>query len=209
MSSLIGMSEYGRPLLESEIDPDPLRQFSRWFAEAAKVVRTPEAIVVASASLDGRPSVRMVLLKDWDERGFVFYTNYASQKAVELDANPWAALLAHWDPLGRQVRIEGSVRRVDPAESDEYFRERPRGAQIGAHASHQSQPIGSRTELEVLVERLTRELAGREVTRPEHWGGYRIEPESFEFWQHREDRLHDRLIYRIGPEGWRIGRLQP
>jgi pyridoxamine 5'-phosphate oxidase len=197
------------PLLESDLDPDPLRQFARWFAEAAEVLPMPEAMAVATATADGVPSVRMVLLKRWDADGFVFHTNYESRKAGELDANPHAALLLHWQPLGRQVRIEGAVERVSRDESEAYFRTRPRGGQVGAHASRQSRPIAGRAELDGRVADAQRELEGRDVPLPEWWGGYRVSPESYEFWQHREDRLHDRLRYVPGGSGWRIERLQP
>jgi pyridoxamine 5'-phosphate oxidase len=205
---------HSRPLLESEASPEPFAQFAKWYAEAAEVVRAPEAVAVATASVEGRPSARMVLMKAWDKAGFVFYTNYDSRKGRDLEANPHAALLFHWDPLGRQVRIEGTVSHVSGEESDRYFSGRPFGARIGAWASHQSETVASR---DVLDERV-RELAGLhgdgesdgEVPRPEWWGGYRLSPEVFEFWQSRDDRLHDRLRYsRAGATGWLLERLQP
>lgn len=188
---------------------DPVAQFSRWFEEAARVVRLPEAVAVATAGPGGAPSLRMVLLKRWDADGFVFYTNYASQKGHDLEANPQAALLAYWDPLGRQVRLEGTVERVPAAEADAYFDTRPRGHQISAQASRQSEVIGSRQELEGRVAALEAAFEGSSVPRPAWWGGYRIRPSSFEFWQHRDDRLHDRLRYLPEGGGWRIERLQP
>jgi len=169
----------------------------------------PEAAAVATATRDGSPSARMVLVKRFDERGFVFHTNYGSRKSDELEANPRAALLYYWDPLGRQVRIEGPVERIARAETAEYFRTRPRGAQIGAHASRQSRPIGSREELEAREAEVARVFADGEVPVPESWGGYRLVPETYEFWQHRDDRLHDRLRYRRDAGGWTIERLQP
>jgi pyridoxamine 5'-phosphate oxidase len=197
-----------RPLDEAEVDPDPLRQFGTWFEEAtAAGVRAPEAMAAATATSDGRPSVRMVLLKGFDEQGFVFFTGYASRKGAELEANPRAALLFYWDPLGRQVRIEGPVERVSDAESDAYFRSRPRGAQISASVSPQSRVVESRASLEALAADL--EAQGGEIPRPPTWGGFRLTPETYEFWQHRANRLHDRLRYRREDEAWKIDRLAP
>jgi pyridoxamine 5'-phosphate oxidase len=197
-------------LLESDVDPDPLEQFRRWFAEAAEVgIRAPEAMALATASATGAPSVRMVLLKSVDEHGFVFFTGYVSHKAGELDSNPRAALLFYWDPLGRQVRIEGGVDRVGDAESDAYFATRPRGAQLAAIASRQSSVLSDRGELDLRVDELEARLAGSDVPRPEHWGGYRLVPDTYEFWQHRDDRLHDRLRYQREGVGWKLQRLSP
>ena len=197
-------------LRRSDLDPDPLRQFARWYAEAARAVELPEAAALATASADGRPSVRMVLVKDFDERGFKFHTGHGSRKARELAENPQGALLFHWQPAGRQVRIEGPVARTREDESELYFRTRPRDGQIAAWASAQSEVIGSRDELEARVAELEREFEGRDVPLPPHWGGYRLEAETWEFWQHRDSRLHDRLRYSRDDGGrWAIDRLSP
>jgi pyridoxamine 5'-phosphate oxidase len=197
-------------LQESAADPDPLAQFKRWYADAETAgIRAPQAMTLATASPDGAPSARMVLLKGADEAGFVFFTGYVSRKARELDANPRAALLFHWDALGRQVRIEGGVERLADEESDAYFVTRPRGAQLAAAASRQSAVLSGREELDARVRELNAEYSGQEVPRPDHWGGYRLAPESYEFWQHREDRSHDRLRYRRAGGAWLIERLSP
>lgn len=197
-------------LTRSDLVEDPLEQFRRWFAEAQESeIAAPEAMALATAAPNGGPSVRMVLLKGADESGFAFFTGYASRKAGELDANPRAALLFHWAPLGRQVRIEGAVHRVPAEESDAYFATRPRGAQLAASASRQSAELASREELDARVADLAREYADREVPRPEHWGGYRLVPEAYEFWQHRDDRMHDRFRYVRDGEAWSLERLSP
>jgi pyridoxamine 5'-phosphate oxidase len=197
-------------LRESAVDRDPLQQFHNWYAEARKAgIRAPEAMALATATLDGAPSVRMVLLKDADDRGFVFFTGYVSRKATELDANPRAALLFHWDALGRQARIEGHLQRVAGQESDAYFATRPRGAQLAAAASQQSSVLRDRAEIDDRVAELASEHEGSDVRRPEHWGGYRLVPESYEFWQHRDDRMHDRLRYRRSNGDWVVERLSP
>jgi pyridoxamine 5'-phosphate oxidase len=197
-------------LRRADVDPDPLRQFRRWYEDAKGAgVRAPEAMALATSTREGAPSARMVLLKGADEGGFSFYTGYVSRKAAELNANPRAALLFYWDPLGRQVRIEGTVERVPEEESDVYFATRPRGAQLAATASRQSSVLHGREELDERVIELVRDNAGREVPRPEHWGGYRLIPDTYEFWQHREDRLHDRLRYRRDDGVWTIERLSP
>jgi pyridoxamine 5'-phosphate oxidase len=193
------------PLRRTDLDPDPVHQFARWFAEAEGVVRAPEAMALATADAAGAPSVRMVLLKQADEDGLAFFTHYTSRKGRELEANSRAALLLYWDPLGRQVRIEGQVERVPPAESDAYFETRPHGARVAALASRQSEVIGRCEELDARVA----ELSGGEAARPEWWGGFRLVPEAWEFWQHRESRLHDRFRYRSSAGGWTIERLAP
>jgi pyridoxamine 5'-phosphate oxidase len=204
------MTERTGVLLESELDGDPLRQFGRWFAGAESAgIRAPHAMALATAMPAGAPSVRMVLLKGFDDAGFVFFTGYVSRKAVELEANPRAALLFYWDPLGRQVRVEGSVVRVPAEESDSYFATRPRGAQVAAAASRQSAVLSSRRELDSRIAQLEAELAGTEISRPEHWGGYRVVPDGYEFWQHHDDRAHDRLRYRLTGGAWTIERLSP
>lgn len=192
-------------LLEDDVAVDPLEQFRRWFAEADADNR----MALATASPDGSPSVRMVLLKAADEQGFVFFTGYESRKGGELQANPRAALLFHWAPLGRQVRIEGPVERVGAGESDAYFATRPRRAQVAASASRQGRVLANRAELDEAVADLERQYSGGEVPRPEHWGGYRMRPHTYEFWQHRDDRLHDRLRFTRDGDGWRLERLSP
>jgi pyridoxamine 5'-phosphate oxidase len=197
-------------LRKSAVDPDPLEQFRRWYADAEGAgIKAPQTMALATSTADGAPSVRMVLLKGADERGFVFFTGYVSRKAGELDANPHAALLFHWDPLGRQVRVEGRVERVREEDSDAYFATRPRGAQLAAVASRQSSVLRDRAEIDERVAELAREHEGAEVPRPEHWGGYRLVPENYEFWQHRDDRMHDRLGYRRTNGDWIVERLSP
>jgi pyridoxamine 5'-phosphate oxidase len=205
------MTDFAEPLREEDVDPDPVRQFHAWFQAAADVgVRMPEAAAVATAANDGTPSVRMVLVKRADEDGFVFYTNYESRKARELAVNPSAALLFYWDPLGRQVRIEGGVERTTADESTAYVRSRARGSQLSALSSPQSRPIANRAELEERVAELSERYADSELPLPEAWGGFRLTPQTFEFWQNRSDRLHDRLLYRRRPGGgWMIERLAP
>ncbi len=206
-----GVIDYGKPLTEEDVDPDPLRQFAIWFREAGSAgMRMPEAAALATASADGAPSVRMVLVKAVDERGFVFYSGYASRKGQELAANPRAALLFYWDPLGRQVRIEGPVEHTSLAETTDYVRSRPRASQLSALASPQSEPIASRSALEERVAELRAQHAAGELPLPASWGGFRLAPETMEFWQQRDDRLHDRLRYRRVEEGgWPIDRLAP
>jgi pyridoxamine 5'-phosphate oxidase len=205
----MAMDERAHPLDRADLDSDPVRQFERWYGEAADVTRAPEAMAIATASEDAAPSLRMVLLKGFDERGFVFYTGYESRKGSELAENPRAALLFYWDPLGRQVRIEGRVERVEREESEEYFHSRPRGAQLAALASRQSTVLGDREDLVARYAQLERELEGSDVPLPEAWGGFRLEPETYEFWQHRENRLHDRFRYRRDGRRWIIERLSP
>jgi len=204
------VSAYGTPLREQDLDGDPLRQFASWHAQAAEAgVREPGAAALATASAAGDPSVRMVLVKSFDERGFVFFSNYASRKGREIEDHPHAALLFSWDQLGRQVRIEGPVRRTSAEESAAYIRSRPRASQLSALASPQSQTVESREELERRVAELERRYAGDELPLPSDWGGFRVGPETLEFWQQRSDRLHDRLLYRRSGDRWLIERLAP
>ena len=192
------------------LSQDPLELFEHWFAEAKRAgVEVPEAMTLATATGGGVPSARMVLLKGADEDGFVFYTGYGSRKSDELEQNPRAALVFYWRPLGRQVRVEGSVERVSEPESAAYFATRPRGSQLAAWASLQSRPLGSREELDRRYAELEREYEGRDVPLPPHWGGYRLHPDAIEFWEHRENRLHDRLRYTRAREGWKVERLSP
>jgi pyridoxamine 5'-phosphate oxidase len=192
-------------LRRADIDADPARQFERWYAEAAAAQQWPERTAVATATKEGAPSVRMVLLKSFDEHGLVFFTHTTSRKGRELTANPRAALLLYWDSLGRQVRVEGNAERVSPEESDAYFATRPPGAQAGAIVSRQSDVLESRDELEARVAALD----AADVARPDTWGGFRVVPDAWEFWQHRDDRLHDRFRYRRGGGAWVIERLYP
>ena len=196
-------------LRRADLASDPLEQFRHWFAEASAALDVPEAMALATATPDGAPSARMVLLKDVDERGLVFYSHYTSRKGRELETNPQATLLFHWRPLGRQVRIEGRVERVSDAESDAYFVTRPRDAQLGALASRQSEPLGSRAELYGRLAELEGDLAPGPVPRPPTWGGFLLVPAAWEFWQHGASRLHDRFRYEREPGGWQIERLFP
>ena len=200
-----------RPLDEGAVDPDPLRQFAAWFEEAKRAgIRLPEAMTLATATADAVPSARVVLLKRFDDDGFVFFTNHESRKGRELTANPRAALVLYWGELGRQVRVEGRVERLSEEDSAAYFATRPRAAQLSAWASRQSEPVASRQALESSVALLADEFGDGDIPLPSHWGGYRVVPETIEFWQHREDRLHDRLRYRRARDGgWAVDRLSP
>ncbi len=204
-------AEYAREGLdEADAGDDPVALFGRWLDNAvAAGIHEPNAMALATADEAGRSSVRTVLLKGFDEAGAVFYTNYDSRKARELADNPWASAVLLWRELQRQVRIEGQVSRVDPVQSDAYFSSRPRGAQLGAVASRQSRPIENREALEAQVAAAERTFDGRDVERPEQWGGFRIALDVVEFWQGRPDRIHDRLRFARVADGWSRERLQP
>lgn len=206
----IGAQYEGTPLDVAACDPDPLVEFRRWF-QAAVDARIPSVNAMTLATVDerGRPAARIVLLKEVDDRGFVFFTNYTSRKGADLAAHPFAALVVFWEPLHRQVRIEGAVERVAPADSDAYFASRPRGSQIGAIASPQSSPIASRAALEALVAEAERAVGASAPMRPAHWGGYRVLPDMIELWQGQPSRLHDRVRYRRDGGRWERDRLAP
>jgi pyridoxamine 5'-phosphate oxidase len=194
----------------ADVDPDPFTEFDRWFSGAIDAgVDQPNAFVLATVGPTGRPSSRTVLMKDFDHHGFVFFTNYSSRKAAELAANDTVAMLFLWLPLHRQIRVEGRVTRVSASESDDYFATRPPAARIGAHASPQSREIPDRAWLEDRVAVIESEHADADVPRPPHWGGYRVAPDLFEFWQGRPNRLHDRVLYVPDGAGWRRTRLAP
>lgn len=198
-------------LLENDLDPDPFVQFARWF-DAAKAAQIPlaEAFTLATSTPEGAVAARVVLLKSFDDHGFSFYTNYNSTKAAELHENPRAALCFWWNALERQVRIEGAVCRTTEQESDAYFATRPRGSQLGAWTSEQSKVIAGRGDLELRFEELSKTYKDKPIPRPPHWGGYRVIPVMFEFWQGRPDRLHDRFVYRLrNAKDWTIERLSP
>jgi pyridoxamine 5'-phosphate oxidase len=196
---------------DRNVDPNPIDLFRRWFDAAVKSgSRLPDSMTLATATKDGKPSARVVLLKQYDDNGFVFYTNYNSSKARELEENPRAALVMYWTVLDRQVRVEGTVERVPPRQSDEYFKTRPRESQIGALASPQSEVIESREVLEQRYAQYDELYRIRAVERPSHWGGYILKPERIEFWQNRAGRLHDRILYQRDSSGsWSIQRLAP
>ena len=196
---------------EQNVDANPIRQFQLWFGEAMRCgMPMADAMTLCTATADGKPSARMVLLKGIDESGFVFYTNYQSRKAAELEANPFAALVFYWEPLERQVRVEGRVARISAEESDRYFQTRPRESQLGAIASPQSNVIENREVLEQGFRELEEKYRDQIIERPPHWGGYRLVPDRIEFWKGRPGRLHDRLLYELQANGeWKRSRLAP
>ena len=197
-------------LSRSSVDADPIAQFKKWFDEALSAeVMEPNAMTLATVDTTQQPSARVVLLKGFDENGFVFYTNYQSAKGEQLARNPRAALMFFWKELERQVRIEGTIRQVSRDESEAYFQSRPRGSQIGALASEQSQVVASRDELEQRFKDIEQRFAEHAVPTPSHWGGYRLTPQMVEFWQGRQSRLHDRIRYRSDKDSWHIERLEP
>jgi pyridoxamine 5'-phosphate oxidase len=197
------------PLELGDCDPNPFAQFRIWFDEAKGEMLERDAVSVATSTPDGKTSTRMVLLRHVDDYSVGWFTNYDSRKGRQLEANPFAAILWYCEPRGRQVRVEGAVEKMTSAESDDYFATRARGSQLGAHASAQSSVIASREELEQLVRAFDAEFAGRDVPRPAFWGGYRLLPNRFEFWQHRDDRLHDRIVYLPTSDGWSLERQAP
>jgi pyridoxamine 5'-phosphate oxidase len=203
--------DYGKPLREQDVKADPLSQFAIWYHDAESAgVRLPEAAALASASTDGTPSLRMVLVKSFDERGFVFFSNYESRKGRELALNPRGALLFYWDSLGRQIRITGPIEHTSSTETEAYVRRRPHESQLSALASPQSQAIESRLALEQRVAELAESYDADELPLPTNWGGFRLAVETTEFWQQRHDRLHDRLLYRRGEDAdWILERLAP
>ena len=191
-------------------EPNPFQLFRQWYLEAVDSdISDPTIMSLATVGKEGRPSGRIVLLKDFDERGFVFYTNYMSRKARQLKDNPWASLVFHWHRLGRQVRIEGRTEKVSREESDSYFSTRPRGSQLGAWASDQSQVVDSRESLDRALHMRETEFTGKEIPRPPHWGGYRLVPDRLEFWISRENRMHDRILYLPENGEWTVQRLAP
>jgi pyridoxamine 5'-phosphate oxidase len=199
-----------QPFNESQIAGDPIIQFKKWFDEAVRSEQPDaEAMTLSTATPDGHAAARIVLLKGCDERGFVFFTNYESRKSREMMSNPHVALTFYWHALHRQVRIEGMVEKVAPEESEEYFQTRPRGSQIGAWASPQSEEIGDREELERRVDGIEARFKNHPINCPPFWGGFRVKPERIEFWQGRESRLHDRILYTLRDNEWRISRLAP
>jgi pyridoxamine 5'-phosphate oxidase len=203
------VSDLWVPLDLADCDPNPFVQFQRWFDEAKGEMPERDAVALSTATPDGRSSTRMVLMRHVDDHSFGWFTNYESRKSEQLATNPVAALLWYCEPRGRQIRIEGPVEKMTSDESDAYFATRARGSQLGAHASHQSSPLASREALEARVREFDVEFEGRDVPRPPFWGGFRLTPNRFEFWQHREDRLHDRVVYLPDDAQWRLERQAP
>jgi pyridoxamine 5'-phosphate oxidase len=200
----------GKGLRRRDLDPDPIKQFNNWFTAAFNAQILDANAMTLATCVDSKPSARVVLLKDFDERGFVFFTNYASDKGRQLDKNPNAALVFYWMEVERQIRIQGKAKKTTRAESEEYFRSRPIGAQLGAWASHQSEAIDARRVLDARLEEMKQRFAEGPIPLPPHWGGYRLKPERVEFWQGRPDRLHDRFRYTLQRDGsWKIDRLAP
>jgi pyridoxamine 5'-phosphate oxidase len=201
---------YSSPLDEGSVERDPILQFKKWFAESVSCSQPdPEAMTLSTVSSAGDASARIVLLRVVDLRGFVFFTNYESRKSRDLISNPRAALTFYWSSLNRQVRIEGLVERVSREESEEYFQTRPRGSQLGAWASPQSEEIANRSSLDRLLTEIERKFEGQPIPCPPFWGGFRLQPSRIEFWQGRENRLHDRILYLLNNERWLISRLAP
>jgi len=197
-------------LRRSDLDPDPIKQFSNWFTAAIEAgIRDVNAMSLATAGPDAKPSVRVVLLKGFDQDGFIFFTNYESEKGAQLEANPYGSISFYWIELDRQIRISGKTEKTSREESQTYFHSRPIGSQLGAWVSHQSEVIDARRILEARLAELEERFAGQEIPCPPHWGGYRIKPERIEFWQGRPNRLHDRFRYTRQGESWRIDRLAP
>lgn len=195
---------------KKDVDPNPFIQFGQWFNDALVAeIADPNAMILASATTDGKPSARVVLLKGYDEKGFTFFTNYESRKAIQLESNPFAALVFFWPELERQIRIEGEVSKVNERESDDYFNSRPEGSKIGAWVSPQSQVISNRDYIEKLKDKIQNQFSEKAIHRPPNWGGYRLTPNLIEFWQGRPNRLHDRIQYSLIGSEWTIERLAP